>query len=455
MQTDIWKICLILLFGALSGWVVGLPWQGMLIAAIGVIAWQMSRLYKLYQWIRSPNNHPMPESTGQLHLLHLELTRKNRASRMRKKQLTKLFSQFRQAVSVLPDSIVLIDQIGQIRWANNNAERMFGIRWPADANLRFGNLVRDPKLEKLLTYTATSAAKVGEQLSETEQDLEESALGGIEINSTHDSEQVFNVKIIPYTSELRMVLARDVTRLMKVNQMHSDFVANVSHELKTPLTVLRGYLELLDSNPKLDESFQRPIAQMSVQSERMQMIVQDLLFLSKLEDKNKKLKLEVIDVTHLINSIVETIQPKVSERAHKLELDIDYQLRILGNPNELHSAFSNLIVNAVNYTPENGIIKVRWRQNDSMAELIVSDNGPGIAAHHLPRLTERFYRIDTDRSREGGGTGLGLAIVKHVVQRHDGKLEIDSVEGIGSTFMCRFPAHRLVSLPPQSEQQIS
>ncbi len=434
MRYDIWKIALILSLGGIFGYVIGKALAGLILAAFGIIGWQLHRMQKLYRWIKSPNNYPMPESTGQLYLLHRELSRKARSSRLRKKQLTALFSQFRQAVSALPDAIVLIDAVGQIRWANNNAEHQLGIRWPADANLRLGNLVRDPKLHSLLSETSLK------------NDPNSSGIG-VEIRSSHNSEHVINIKVIPYTDELRMVIGRDVTRLMKVNQMRTDFVANVSHELKTPLTVLRGYLELLDGNKKLDPSLQRPIQQMAVQTERMQLIVQDLLFLSKLEEPQELSTRESVDVTHLINTIVEMIQPKVKEHAHKLELDIDYDLKILGNQSELHSAFSNLILNAVNYTSTNGIIKVRWRraEESSDAAFMVSDNGAGIAAQHIPRLTERFYRIDADRSRDGGGTGLGLAIVKHVLQRHEAVLEVDSVEGVGSTFTCIFPERRISS----------
>lgn len=443
MREDFWKILSIFACGAACGQAIGYPWQGMLLAAVVIIFWQMRQLQKLYLWVRNPNTHAMPESTGQLHLLQRELSRKARSTRMRKRQLTSLFSQFRQAVSVLPDAIVLIDTIGQIRWANKNAEDMFGIRWPADANLRLTHLVRDPVLESHLSRSSNASCSDEDDMSTI----------GIEVKAKQEPDQVLNVKVIPYTDDLRMILARDVTRLMKVNRVHSDFVANVSHELKTPLTVLRGYLEILQSNPKLDAALQRPIGQMTLQSERMQLIVQDLLFLSKLEDPHKKDKLEPIDIATLISTIIEMIQPNVAERTHELELDIDHYLRILGDPNELHSAFTNLILNAVNYTPEKGVIKVCWREQKGVGVFQVIDNGPGIPAHHLGRLTERFYRIDTDRSREGGGTGLGLAIVKHVIQRHDGRLEIESKEGVGSSFTCLFPAARLSSLAQPNIQQ--
>ena len=242
-----------------------------------------------------------------------------------------------------------------------------------------------------------------------------------------------------------MVIARDVSRLIKVNQMHSDFVANVSHELKTPLTVLRGYLEIMEGSDQLPEKFIKPLSQMSLQSVRMQLIVSDLLYLAKLEDTSSVGAQNIIDVTNVVNTIVETVQPLIEEKRHKLELDIDYSIQLIGAPTELHSAFSNLIANAINYTPNNGLIRVRWQQVNNNVEFSVRDNGDGIASQHIDRLTQRFYRIDTDRSRENGGTGLGLAIVKHVLQRHNAELEIISKEGSGSEFKCLFPITQIKS----------
>lgn len=458
LYADLWKVGLAVFSAFLLGLSVGYPLHSTLVATILVIAWQFHRLHRLRRWVKSPSNNPISDSSGQLYNLHGELSRQRRRAKQRKKQMATLYSQFRQAVSVLPDAIVLIDEIGRIRWANTNAEEMFGIRWPADSGLRFSNLVRNPKLETLLedsklkSSVAQIAANHASANSQTEprtsapteaqQKETASPLIGVEISANNNSEQILNIKIIPYTDDLRMVLGRDVTRLMKVNQMHRDFVANVSHELKTPLTVIRGYLEILLGNKNLDERAVQALEQMSTQSERMRMIVQDLLFLSKLE--NEKRAFEVVEVTHLVNTIMEMIQPQVAAKAHKLELDIDYQLNLHGAQSELHTAFTNLILNAVTYTSRHGVIQVRWGLRDGYGEFRVSDNGPGIPAHHIPRLTERFYRADAHRSRAQGGTGLGLAIVKQVLQRHNASLEIDSIEGEGSTFICRFPPQHLM-----------
>jgi len=368
MQKDIWRFSLLVIGAGVIGFMTGHALLVMLITSLCIIGWQAHKLDALYRWTVNAKDNPMPESTGQTYLLHREISRRRTKNQNRKRQLSLLLNQFRQAISVLPDAIVLIDNDGKIEWAN----------------------------------------------------------------------QTINFKCVRYTDNLRMIIARDVSRLIKVNQMHSDFVANVSHELKTPLTVLRGYLEIMENNDELPKKFVKPLEQMSLQSVRMQLIVSDLLYLAKLENTNSVVKHELIDVTHIVNTIVETIQPLIEEKHHKLELDIDYSVQITGAQTELHSAFSNLISNAIKYTPENGLIRVHWSHDNNKATFTVRDNGLGIAPQHIDRLTQRFYRVDTDRSRESGGTGLGLAIVKHVLQRHNAELEVSSKEGKGSEFKCIF-----------------
>jgi len=287
-------------------------------------------------------------------------------------------------------------------------------------------LIRSPEVEAMLNHK--SALKEDQEIS------------SLALNN-----QVINLKSIPYTDVTRMVIARDVSQLIKVNQMHTDFVANVSHELKTPLTVLKGYVEILQNSKELPEKFVKPLGQMNLQSVRMQFIVSDLLYLAKLEDTANKTPHQPVEVTHLINAIIESVQPLLEEKRHKIELDLDPNIRIIGAETELHSAFSNLITNAINYTEPHGAIAVRWKGQLEGAEFSVKDNGLGIPAHHISRLTQRFYRVDTDRSREGGGTGLGLAIVKHVLQRHNGELDIKSADGSGSTFICHFPHSQILN----------
>jgi two-component system phosphate regulon sensor histidine kinase PhoR len=435
MQHDIWKFACLILIAAIFGYTVEHVLLSMLVASIAIIIWQVYRLNLLYLWAENPKNNPMPEVSGQLHNLYRSITRTNTKNSKRKRQLSTHLTQFRKAVSALPDAIVLVDDFGKIEWANKNANAVLGINWPEDSNVRFGDLIRYPEVTRLLEK-ANSKKKPAEQ--------------GIVVNSTSNSEQTISFKCIRYTNTLRMVIARDVSRLVKVNQMHSDFVANVSHELKTPLTVLKGYVEIIRDNPDLPLKFAKPLTQMNLQSVRMELIVGDLLYLARLEDSANISPHEPIIVRNLTNTIVDAVGPLIEEKQHKLELDIDNSLIINGSPTELHSAFSNLITNAINYTPDNGLIRVRWlseqRSGKPYAVFSVTDNGYGVAAQHLERLTQRFYRVDTDRSREGGGTGLGLAIVKHVLQRHSAELEIESQEEVGSVFRCVFPIDKLVNV---------
>lgn len=431
MKHDIAKFIGLLLAAGAVGWSLNVTLLCMLVMAIAIIGWQIHRLKMLYRWVENPGGNPMPEMSGQFYQLHRVLSRKNDQNSKRKRRLTEFVSQFRRAIGALPDAIVLIGNDGKIEWANTNADRILGIRWPADAGVRFINLIRYPEVDKLLV----------------EQDPPSN---GVEVTAVLDREVTINIKCVRYTNKLRMVIARDVSRLMRVSKIHTDFVANVSHELKTPLTVLRGYLEILQNSQELPDKFIKPIAQMNLQGARMQSIVSDLLYLAKLEDHADGLPMQAVDITHVINTIVEAIQPLLAGKQHKLELDIDYSLQIRGIQTELHSAFTNLITNAIHYTPDGGLIKVRWVKDRGDAIFAVKDNGIGIAPQYLDRLTQRFYRVDNDRSRDSGGTGLGLAIVKHVLQRHNGQLHITSNEDVGSEFVCQFPAYQAVTVATPS-----
>ena len=401
MKQDIWKFSAILFFAGILGFLLGHTTLLMLLAALGIIAWQIYRINLLYNWVVRPRENPMPEVSGQLYKLYFNINRNRTQDSKRKRQLASYLSQFRKAVSAMPDAIVLIDDNGKIEWANKNADAILGISWPDDTNVRFGDLIRYPEVDALLQQ-ANSVSKP--------------APPSIVVNSITNNETTINFKCIRHTDKLRMVIARDVSRLIQVNQMHSDFVANVSHELKTPLTVLKGYVEILRDNNDVPEKFRSPLSQMQLQTIRMELIVGDLLYLAKLEDSASIKPHEAINVTNIVNTIIESVAPLIEEKKHKIELDIDYSLDLVGSQTELHSAFSNLITNAINYTPDNGVIKVAWQNGPDGPFFAVKDNGYGIAPQHLGRLTQRFYRVDTDRSREGGGTGLGLAIVKHVLQ---------------------------------------
>lgn len=432
MHKDIWLYLAFIAFFALLGSTIAYTLELALLAAICVIAWLMYSLMKLQRWIDNPIENEFNREFGQTYRMYRQILRQNQQNQRRKRRLTSLISEFRQAVSALPDTIVLIDHNGKINWANSNAAKLLGINWPEDVGVRFNDLIREPEVESLL-----SAFLLEKKSAKADK------LQSVEIKSRLDSKVTISVRFAKYTQKMTMVIARDVSRLLKVNQIHTDFVTNVSHELKTPLTVLRGYLEILSENDRIPSEFSKPLQQMNLQSMRMQVIVNDLLYLAKLENKEILSAIEIVDVDSLINTIIEALQPLLDEKQHVLDLNIDDSLLLKGSQAELHSAFSNLIANAIHYTPDNGHIDIEWQAKQGGACLCVIDNGPGIAAHHLTRLTERFYRIDNDRARDRGGTGLGLAIVKHVLQRHDSELIIRSKENKGSRFSCHFDAGRV------------
>jgi len=431
MHKDIWLYIAIITFFGLLGWSIDYPLEATLLAALGVIAWLMYSITKLQRWIDDPKQHAFNREFGQTYRIYRQILRNNQQNQRRKRKLTSLITEFRHAVSALPDAVILIDQAGKINWANPNAKKLLGIAWPEDTGVRFNDLIRQPEIEKLLDDSFDSG------------DRNKQELPSVEIKSRLNNEITLSVKCVRYAKQMTMIVARDVSNLIKVNQIHTDFVTNVSHELKTPLTVLKGYVEILNDSEKLPSQFKKPLKQMNLQGIRMQLIVNDLLYLARLENTDSQGVDELVDVTTLVNAVIESLQTIIEEKRHHLELDLAPDLLIKGSQTELHSAFSNLITNAIHYTPDEGSIKIEWGAIDNNVEFNVIDNGPGIAAHHLERLTQRFYRINKDRSREGGGTGLGLAIVKHVLQRHDSELVIESKENEGSRFSCRFNKQRV------------
>lgn len=433
MHKDIWLYGVFIGFFTVLGWTIDHAIEFALLAAFGVIAWLMYSMMQLQRWIDNPKQHEFNRQFGQSYRMYRQILRKNQQNRRRKRRLRFVISEFRQAVSALPDTIILVDQNGKINWANSHAQELLGIHWPNDAGIGFNDLLREPQVDALLSRSLSE--KKSSKASE---------LPSIEFKSRIDNDITISMKFAKYTPRMTIVIARDVSRLIKINKIHTDFITNVSHELKTPLTVLKGYLEILSESEKIPTKFGKPLEQMNVQSARMQVIVNDLLYLARLENKQMTSSTKIVDIAILLNSIIQTLQPLLEEKRHKLEIDIDKNLCINGSQTELHSAFSNLIANAIHYTPTNGLIKIKWQVNKDGARLCIIDNGIGIEAQHLEQLTQRFYRVDNDRSRDSGGTGLGLAIVKHVLQRHDSELVIRSAIDKGSQFSCQFNSKRVV-----------
>jgi two-component system, OmpR family, phosphate regulon sensor histidine kinase PhoR len=347
-------------------------------------------------------------------------------NRKRRKRQVRFSRRFREAADALPDALVILDKMQRIQWANPAAAQLLDIHWPGDEGRRFDELVSHPELGACI--------EEGEYASP------------LELTPQHDRAVVLSLRIAPFgeRKRQRLAVARDITKIYHLNTIRRDFVANASHELRTPLTVIAGFVEGLADSAETPPAHRRPLELMSRQTGRMRSIIEDLLALSKLEMEDSASDQEAVDVTEELETILHEARA-LSGGRHRFEAQTDEALLLLGSPAELRSALANLVHNAVRHTREGTCVRVVWEIGEDGPLFAVEDDGDGISPEHLPRLTERFYRVDHGRSRESGGTGLGLAIVKHVLNRHGGRLSISSGVGRGSRFACVFPAARALT----------
>ncbi len=387
---------------------------------LAIIMRQVVQITRFEKWISTGGRGSAPKMSGIWEEIYFHIYRLKKNDKRRKKKLSKMINQFRQSTEALPDAAVVLGIHDEIDWANKAARDVFGLK-ASDKGQRIPNLIRFPEFIQYL--------KVG--------DYKECVI----LPSPIDHHISLQVRIVPYGAGLRLLLAQDVTQLKKMERMRKDFVANVSHELRTPLTVLKGYLETLqdlddEQSPLLTKSFQ----QMQGQTERMQHLVDDLLLLTRLETQQKKS--QCIDVPALLSQICKE-GDALENAERRIQLTLESTGHIMGEEQELRSAFTNLLGNALKYSPGDSVVKVRWYQTKTAIILTVEDQGEGIEKSDIPKITERFYRVETKRLKKVNGTGLGLAIVKHVLMRHDGDLIITSEIGKGSSFSCRFPTARI------------
>mgnify|MGYP000132657366 CR=1 FL=1 len=413
--------------GLVLGAVLGFPLAGI---ALGLIVWaviQMRRFNVLRQWLVGDTSQEPPELPGAWGEILDALARMQKRTQAREASLRNVISRFQQSSAALPDAVIIIDRNNNLEWWNLAAERLLGLRHTSDRGKPLLNLVRDPVF---VDYYRKGQYQEPLELA--------SPLGG-------DVRLQYQISL--FGEGDRLLVARDITRLTQLEQTRQNFVANASHELRTPLTVIRGYLEtFLDQD--LPKPLMRGMSQMQQQARRMENLVQDLLLLSRIEATARQAAtLKPVLIQSMISHIHEDAVTLSAERNHQFELQIDPQHDLLGLPAELQSALSNLVFNAVRYTPDEGQILIRWWADSKGGHFSVTDSGIGIEARHIPHLTERFYRVDDSRSSASGGTGLGLAIVKHVLMRLGAKLEITSRPGKGSCFSCHFPVELVV--PPR------
>lgn len=401
-----------------------LPWAILLVVS-AYLTWTFLQLRRIHRWLNHESHKPPPYSSGIWGDIFDSIYRLERQNKEEKLRLQAAVDYLRDSFASLDDAAVMVNKRGNIEWSNVAAENLLGLRYPDDTDQQLVNLVRTPEF---IDYFESRNYE-----------------DPLDMDAPKDPRIKLQVHVTFFGEGSRLMFARDITRTNKLMEMRTDFVANVSHELRTPLTVINGYLETLHDNDISDtDRLKRIVEQMLGQSHRMESLVKDLILLSRLETVPEAMEQHEIDILSLIESI--RIEAMASGRGERLiTIEGDSAISLMGNMDELRSAFTNLIINAVKYTEEGGHIHVSWYRDKNNAYLEVTDDGIGIDRHHLPRLTERFYRVDTSRSIDTGGTGLGLAIVKHVLMRHQGDLEVNSTIGEGSTFTCVFPLSRTVA----------
>ncbi|OUD11753.1 hypothetical protein TPSD3_16430 [Thioflexithrix psekupsensis] len=419
-----WLIIALFFIALMGGW---LSTHWLLFLCLGLsfyLAWHLYNAYRLLQWFSHPKKITLPEAVGIWGEIFDHCYHWQQRNRKRKRKLSTMLKRVRRFTAAMPDASVILSAEQEIEWFNKASRKLLGFRSPQDLGQPIVNLIRYPNFRHYLNHYQ-------------QQD-------SVKLVSPINPNMMLRINIVPYAGHRYLLSARDVTQLHRLEQVRRDFVANVSHELRTPLTVIAGFLEAMtDSDDESLKNWQRPLFLMNQQVLRMRSIVEDLLLLSRLESENYQIVTEPVLLAELLEEIYHDAEALDQENKHVFILKLDPELALEGNAEELRSAFSNLVFNAVRYTPEGGEITLHCYQDERGAHVAVSDTGEGIAAEHIPRLTERFYRVDVGRSRNQGGTGLGLAIVKHVLNRHGAQLHIESVVGKGSLFRCDFPLHAI------------
>jgi two-component system phosphate regulon sensor histidine kinase PhoR len=408
--------------GAIVGAVYGQPLAGALAVAIGLLGWQLWNLFRLERWLGGGATVQIPDGDGVWPPVFARIQYIKAKAKKRGKRFRSLVRELRASTAAFPDGGVILNSRHEILNFNQAAKVLLGLKSRRDRGQRIENLLRHPDFIDYLNNPGERQA--------------------VEIPAPSTGDAWLSCRLIPYGPDQTLLLIRDVSQRVNVERMRRDFVANASHELRSPLTVIMGYLDALREDPQLPANWRQPIDVMQDQSVRMRRLVEDLLQLSKLESGQSVGRERVVDVAALLSAARKEALA-LSEHPGQIEVSVNSPANLLGEETELQSVVSNLVANAVRYTPVEGEVAITWDVDEQGGHLAVTDTGIGIAEEDIPRVTERFYRADGGRARQRGGTGLGLAIVKHALRRHDAELEIRSRLGEGSTFVCHFPRERL------------
>ena len=410
-----WLFLLVFVFAWLfQSWAV----MGWVLAVLIALRWLLA-LWFADDWLHSGGRRLNVLWSGPLSDFLYSVTRLLERERNQSYKLLGRARYFKHAAEALPEGVMAIDGAHHIAWFNQGAIALLGLR-----RSNRGQLV-----SRVLRLPDVLAMVDGQHQ------------GSLEIASPVDGTRLLELELTPFLQGHNLLIVRDITAFKRSDAIRRDFVANASHELRTPLTVMQGYVEMmLDAAQTQESMWHKPLMQMHNQSERMRQIVDDMLMLSTLEGNDAKLKQDAVNVPVLLTQVVEEARQLSGVHQHHFDLMLDTRVCLLGHEAYLRSAFTNLVTNAVRYTPDGGRITVRWWLDEQGVHLSVVDTGIGIASEHLPRIMERFYRVDSARSRATGGTGLGLAITRHVLDRHHALLAVESVVGVGSCFSCHFPS---------------
>lgn len=419
-------LLLLLAGGTLIGWFYGHPWAGLLVSSLAALAWQVRHLLKFEHALRTRNFDYLRFGEGIWSQIFSRFSHLRQRSRKHKRNYQQLLREVRDSTNAMPDGAIVLNAAFEIVLCNAAAQDLAGFDTRLDKGQRVDNILRDPAFIDYLKSGDFST--------------------GIEVRSSIREGDWLHCRLVPYGADQRLLLIRDITERKRLTQMRREFVANASHELRSPLTVISGYLDTLAEDPEAPRHWRKPLAQMRSQAIRMTRIVTELLELSRLESSARVTVEQQVDVAALLEAVVCLEAADIDTPAIAVRTSSRVKLR--GSAAEIESVIRNLLSNAVRHTAGDGSIVLSWSSGPDGAELTVEDSGEGIPEDLIPRITERFFRIDQGRSRQDGGIGLGLAIVKHVLGRHDALLEVESTVGKGSRFTCRFPSQRLLATQP-------
>ncbi len=426
-RRQLWRVVFFYTPFALVGWLIDHLPLCLLVAAVCHLGWHYRFQKQLSDWLWHDRSLVPPSGSGSWEYIFNGIYKLQQRHRARRRELAGLIRRFREGAEALPDAAVVFRTDGSILWCNRLAEQLLGFRWPEDSGQHIGNLIRNPAFNAYLGKGAYDEP--------------------LEMHSPINEEKFLEFRIMPYASDQAMLVVRDVTRLRSLEKTRKHFVSNVSHELRTPLTVLKGYLEMtaeMAEEPLSPAMWAKAHRVMMEQTIRMDNLVNQLLMLSRIEAAPTVDLSHLVDMPAMLGLLEQEARALSGDRAHQIEFMVQPDLLVRGDHEQMRSAVSNLVYNAIHYTPAGRKITVEWRKQGTMALFAVSDEGEGIAPEHLARLTERFYRVDKARSRHTGGSGLGLAIVKHALSHHDCQLDIESRVGLGSRFSFLIPGRMVV-----------